>query len=455
MRLRSLPLSLLVLVCLSPQAIALTVQVLSPGDGFCGKEQTVALRVLGAEALASFGVDIVYNRAQYEFLGSRRGPATRSWLLADTNELSRGVISAGGTAFFGAPISGDATVLQLRFRSVCENAECRSNLLLRNATAGTAGALLAPGDVACDVDGPTEGEKDDAPIVLCQDIVAVLEPNFPFATIETRDIDAGSSDDRGPVVLRVEPSTFTCDDVGARTVTLRGTDNSGRVSTCTAQVTVIDEPDPLLPTCRNVDLYLDEHGEASLLPIALGSTRFDCSAEVSLSKERFTCEDIGRNTVSLIAVNQGGEPEICTATVTVYDPLGACLPPPATYRLEVRRTGDGQVTVETAPNADNERSYLPGTRVTVRQAASMGWVFAGWQGDVSDAQWSDASITVTMDQAKSVTAVFEPEPIIEEGRCGCITNGEDPISRLGDWILAGANFAAVLAAGTWQRRIGR
>jgi len=434
-------------------ADAAILQLLNAGDGTCGAEQVVAVRLLGAESVASFGAEVVYDRAQYRFLGSRRTGATRSWLLAGSNELAPGVISIGGTAFLAPPVSGDASVLELRFVSVCGGAECRSALTLRNPTAGTADALLASGDVACDPDGIAEGERDDPPVALCRDITVVLEPNRPFGSLRAQDLDAGSSDDRGPVRLTASRTAFTCEDIGPNSVTLRAADSIGQSSSCTATVTVVDERDSLDVSCRNIVLNLDANGKASMLPVALGNTLFDCEVALSLSQSEFTCDDLGRNTTLLTATNQG-VPEQCSATVTVRDPLGVCAPPPASYRLTATATGEGNVSVEPAPNAGNSVSYAAGTIVTVRQIAGPGWEFAGWSGDVSDGERGADSVTVAMTRARDIVAVFqEIAPLPEPEGCGCFPGSEGgTLQWLTDWITGMASLTVLAASSWWQRR---
>ena len=49
-------------------------------------------------------------------------------------------------------------------------------------------------------------------------------------------------------------------------------------------------------------------------------------------------------------------------------------------------------------------SYDPGTKVTVTAVPDSGWQFKEWQGDVSG---TDNPITITVDAAKSITAIFE------------------------------------------------
>ncbi|WP_353779982.1 HYR domain-containing protein [Winogradskyella sp. 3972H.M.0a.05] len=53
---------------------------------------------------------------------------------------------------------------------------------------------------------------DNAPTAVCQDITVQLDANG-MATINAADVDGGSSDDCGSVILSVDINTFDCDDV--------------------------------------------------------------------------------------------------------------------------------------------------------------------------------------------------------------------------------------------------
>ena len=80
-----------------------------------------------------------------------------------------------------------------------------------------------------------------------------------------------------------------------------------------------------------------------------------------------------------------------------YISLGSTAPP-GSYSLNIAAQGSG--TVSMSPSLG---SYLPGTQVTLTAHPASGWVFSGWQGDLSG---STNPASLTMDGNKAVLALF-------------------------------------------------
>jgi hypothetical protein len=85
-------------------------------------------------------------------------------------------------------------------------------------------------------------------------------------------------------------------------------------------------------------------------------------------------------------------------------------PPPQT--LTVTKAGTGSGTVTSSPTGINcgatcSAQYANGTSVTLTAVAATGSTFTGWSGACS----GTATCTVTMDQARSVTATFDAVPV--------------------------------------------
>jgi len=97
--------------------------------------------------------------------------------------------------------------------------------------------------------------------------------------------------------------------------------------------------------------------------------------------------------------------------------------PAGNFRLVVRPSPSEGGTVTKSP--DNS-SYSPNSKVTISATASEGWGFVGWSGDVTE---SEASISVTMDANKNITAKFIP---IADGTTNLVKDGDFPGTSLSD-----------------------
>ncbi|OYU56650.1 MAG: hypothetical protein CFE25_05335 [Chitinophagaceae bacterium BSSC1] len=83
------------------------------------------------------------------------------------------------------------------------------------------------------------------PVALAKNITVGLSAVGGTVSITAADVNNGSSDACGIASMTVMPSSFSCANVGANTVTLTVTDNNGNVSTTTAIVTVVDDKGPV------------------------------------------------------------------------------------------------------------------------------------------------------------------------------------------------------------------
>lgn len=78
-----------------------------------------------------------------------------------------------------------------------------------------------------------------APVIVCRD-VALEMPASGELVLDPMLFDGGSFDESGELELVVLPSRFDITAAGVKEVILQGTDGSGNVSTCTAQLTIIE-----------------------------------------------------------------------------------------------------------------------------------------------------------------------------------------------------------------------
>ncbi|WP_242205980.1 HYR domain-containing protein, partial [Aestuariivivens insulae] len=196
----------------------------------------------------------------------------------------------------------------------------------------------------------------EPPVAQCKDYTIILDSdgaNTQGDKLNTNDINDGSYDNCGGVSVSFANGwngTITCNDVGVMQVDLIVTDNAGNTSTCTANVTVVDDIPPTA-ICRATPLtvQLDNTGNYVLDPALLDNGSHDgdnpCGVTLSLSQTTFDCTDVGSNTVTLTATDGGGNTDTCTATVIVEDnvqPNAVC----QAYTVYLDSNGNGSLTAD-------------------------------------------------------------------------------------------------------------
>ncbi len=164
------------------------------------------------------------------------------------------------------------------------------------------------------------------PTAICKNISVNLDA-AGNAVITAADINNGSSDACGSISLVASKTNFNCSNIGANSVTLTVTDNSGNVSSCISTVTIVDNMAPVA-LCKSITLFLNASGAATLLATDIDNGSSDnCSFTRSISKSSFNCTNIGANTVVLTITDASGNTATCNASVTVVDniaPVAQC-----------------------------------------------------------------------------------------------------------------------------------
>ena len=166
------------------------------------------------------------------------------------------------------------------------------------------------------------------------------------ATVTAGQINNGSTDNCGIASITLNPSTFTCANIGPNTVTLTVTDSNGNVSSGTAVVTVTETTPPTVIT-RPVTVQLNASGAATITAAQVnnGSTDNCGIASISVNQTTFTCANIGPNTVTLTVTDVNGNVSTRTAIVTVQD---AVIPTVITQNAVVNLDANGQANVTAA-----------------------------------------------------------------------------------------------------------
>ena len=194
------------------------------------------------------------------------------------------------------------------------------------------------------------------PTVISQNISIYLDV-AGNATITATDINNGSSDACGTPSLSLRKSTFNCSEVGANSIQLIATDVNGNIDSAVATVTVIDTIRPTVLT-QNFTIYLDASGVATITTAAIdnGSTDICGVPTLTLSKNSFTCSDVGANTVQLIAIDANNNIDSSSATVTVLDTIQPTI---ITQNISVYLDAAGIATIS-ATDIDNGSTDICG-----------------------------------------------------------------------------------------------
>ncbi len=111
-----------------------------------------------------------------------------------------------------------------------------------------------------------------------------------------------------------------------------------------------------------------------------------------------------------------GSSSTCAVTMSEARNVTATFTGVSSFPLSVVVQGSGTVTSDSggvsctsSGGAGCQKPYSSGTSVTLTAAPAVGWDFSGWSGACSN---TSGTCTVTMDQARDVTALFEPAAVV-------------------------------------------
>ncbi|WP_431133298.1 T9SS type A sorting domain-containing protein [Psychroserpens mesophilus] len=202
------------------------------------------------------------------------------------------------------------------------------------------------------------------PNVVTQNITVQLEASGNVSVLPS-DIDDGSNDNCSVANLSLDVSDFTCANLGANTVNLTVTDQSGNSDSASALVTVQDAINPTAIT-QNITVQLDASGNASILPSDIDDGSNDnCSvANLSLDVSDFTCANLGANTVNLTVTDQSGNSDSASALVTVQDAINpTAIAQNITVQLDA--SGNASVLPSEIDNGSNDNCSVTGLSLDI------------------------------------------------------------------------------------------
>ena len=236
-----------------------------------------------------------------------------------------------------------------------------------------------------------------APVVVTQNITVSLDATGNVS-IAASQIDNGSSDDKtisGNLILALDLTSFDCTNVGDNTVTLTVTDESGKSANSNAVVTVIDD---ILPTVLTQDftITLDASDQANILTTDIDDGSADnCTFTLSLDVTTFTKTELGDNTVTLTALDVGGNSASATAIVTVLDNNN----PPTAVTQDITVSLDAAGMVSITPDQINN-----GSTDDFTAANDLLFALDLTSFDCTNIGDNTVTLTVTDESAESATA---------------------------------------------------
>jgi hypothetical protein len=146
--------------------------------------------------------------------------------------------------------------------------------------------------------------------------------------------DHGSTDACGIREMSIDPSIFSCGDLGDNRVMFTVTDRNGNNATVPVLATIIDDSPPEVHA-RNITVEINAEGTASVNPddIDFGSTDPCGIKSIDVVPSTFSSRNLGDNIVRLTVTDRNGNTAFAQAIVTVADNL----PPIAVIRDQVIR----------------------------------------------------------------------------------------------------------------------
>lgn len=177
------------------------------------------------------------------------------------------------------------------------------------------------------------------PSVNCLDTVVFLDVTGNV------DVDASTlvtnlSDNCGSVVCSWDSLTtlhLDCNDVGISPQIVTVSDVNGNASTCTSNITVIDNIAPIA-LCQDITVQLDASGTTVVDASDIDAGSADnCDFALGTSNNVFDCSDVdnGGRPLVLTAIDASGNTASCTAQVTAVDTTNSiCCPLPFDFEAD-------------------------------------------------------------------------------------------------------------------------
>ena len=192
--------------------------------------------------------------------------------------------------------------------------------------------------------------KDEiAPILECKEEVTLEIGGNGKAVIASDSLLAKPATDNCEIdSLYVSQDEFFCSNIGTYTIYTTAVDESGNKTTCSTEVTVIDNMSPIT-ICTNITVLVGDGGQVTINPSQVdGGSTDNCGIiNMSVYPNTFDCSDVGQSIeVTLTTTDASGNSSSCKAWVTVAEssqPVAVCYD-----EVIVQLDENGQGSIEVA-----------------------------------------------------------------------------------------------------------
>jgi hypothetical protein len=165
----------------------------------------------------------------------------------------------------------------------------------------------------CEIKVILEENNPTAPEIECIYHKIFLDENGQ-AILDPNSVYNGERDD---LELSISPENFDCSNLGENTVILTATDPETNLSsTCTAQVEVFDEIDPIAKCVEPGRQFQLQNGSVTISPSAIDLNSADnCEITRRLSQDTFTTP--GRKDIILYVEDAAGKTDQCSTSIEI------------------------------------------------------------------------------------------------------------------------------------------
>ena len=158
------------------------------------------------------------------------------------------------------------------------------------------------------------------PVVVVQPTDVALDASGA-GSLSFADIDSGSFDVCGISSAAVNPSVFSCSDVGVVPVTATLADGSGNVSSASTTVTVIDGIAPAITCAADFTVSANNSCQAAVPDFAASALAADACGINGVTQDLLvgSLVGLGASNVTVQATDASGNLSACVAALTVVD----------------------------------------------------------------------------------------------------------------------------------------